>query len=89
MQDRVASMSSSPVVAPRAVNELMRVGSVAVPMVFGTATVVAFAGTAAQAAFSRGAMLASGYHVQMIAMTGQLASPGVTDQYRECAAFFR
>lgn len=88
-QDSLASGSGDAVVAPDTVNALTKAGSVAVPIAFATASVVAFAGSAAQSLFSRGALLASGYHIQLIAMTGQFASPGVTDQYRECAAFYR
>ena len=33
--------------------------------------------------------MSTGYHVQLLAMTSQLASPGVADMYRECAVYFR
>ncbi len=38
---------------------------------------------------SRGTLLQSSYHIQMLAMSSYLASPGVGDQYRLFAAFFR
>lgn len=75
--------------SPAAVSALMHASAIAVPSVLSTASVVAFAGAAAQSAFARGALLASGYHIQLLAMSAQLASPGISDQYRECAAFFR
>lgn len=88
-QEALAASSGDVLVARETVNELLQAGSIAVPVAFGAASVLAFAGSAAQSLFVRGSMLASGYHIQMIAMTGQFASPGVTEQYHECAAFFR
>lgn len=47
------------------------------------------AGSFAQVLMSRGTLLQSSYHIQMLAMSSYLASPGVGDQYRLFAAFFR
>jgi hypothetical protein len=41
------------------------------------------------AARIKGGLMQSSYHMQLLAMTGTLAAPGVHDSYREFTTYFK
>jgi hypothetical protein len=47
------------------------------------------AAAAGRALSVRGGLLQSAYHIQLLAMTANLAAPGISESYRELARFFR
>ncbi|KAG2484137.1 hypothetical protein HYH03_017019 [Edaphochlamys debaryana] len=49
----------------------------------------AASGSFASVLLSRGSLLQSSYHIQLLAMSSYLSSGGVGDNYRSCAAYFR
>ncbi|KAF5839309.1 hypothetical protein DUNSADRAFT_1085 [Dunaliella salina] len=71
-------------------DDLGKGASIGVGGILGTGVVASAGAAAAGRAFSfRGGLLQSTYHVQFLAMTANLAAPGLSYSYRQLARFFR
>ncbi|MEW5302313.1 MAG: hypothetical protein WDW36_005113 [Sanguina aurantia] len=92
----VSLASSKTALSPAATAQVASTASAAsagVAAVIGSSTVVAATAAAGssfgKAMVSKGSSLQSSFHLQMLAMSSQLASPGIGDSYRMIAKYFR